>query len=131
MDLYWVLQGCFNHNDFNFDNVSKIDFYSLLKMKVIWNKDYDVIVFVYDVPNKISSRDSKYFLDVIMWPKFRNSSTEMWTLHLIKCGSNDSSCSVTPLNLPARGKVSKIFGIFKDIFLQKMVFRNVLITSFA
>ena len=40
-------------------------------------KGYDVIISVYDVINKNSSRDSNYILGVIMWPKFGNSSTSI------------------------------------------------------
>ena len=46
----------------------------LLKIKVFWNKGYDVIISVHDVTNKILSRDSNYIIDVVMWPKFGNSS---------------------------------------------------------
>ena len=50
----------------------------LLKINVFWNKDYDVITgcscHVHDVPNKILSRNSDYTVDVVMWPKFGNSS---------------------------------------------------------
>ena len=47
---------------------------ALLKVTVSWNKDYDVIILVDDVTYKISSCDSNYILDVLMWPKFGNSS---------------------------------------------------------
>ena len=30
----------------------------VLKIKVFWNKDYDIIIFVHDVTNKFLSRDS-------------------------------------------------------------------------
>ena len=46
----------------------------LLKIKVFWNKGYDVIISVHDVTNKILSRDSNYIIDVVMWPKFGNCS---------------------------------------------------------
>ena len=46
----------------------------LLKITVFWNKGYDVIISVDDVTNKILSRDSNYIIDVVMWPKFGNSS---------------------------------------------------------
>ena len=49
----------------------------LLKIKVFWNKGYDVIISVYDIINKDSSRDSNYIVDAVMWPKFGNSSTSM------------------------------------------------------
>ena len=47
----------------------------LLKIKLFWNKNSDVIVSVYDVTNKIVPCDSYYIVDVIMRPKFGNSST--------------------------------------------------------
>ena len=46
----------------------------LLKTTVFWNKDYDAIIPVHDVINKVLSRDSNYIVDVVMWPKFGNSS---------------------------------------------------------
>ena len=49
----------------------------LLKKTVFWNKDYDVLIPVDDVTNKILSRDSNYIVDVFMWPKFGNSSISM------------------------------------------------------
>ena len=50
---------------------------ALLKIKVFWNKGYYVIYSVYDVTNKILSHDSNYIVDVVMWPKFGNSSISM------------------------------------------------------
>ena len=47
---------------------------SLLKIKVFWSKVYYVIYYVYDVINKVLSRDSNYIVDMVMWPKFGNSS---------------------------------------------------------
>ena len=49
----------------------------LLKIRVFWNKGYDVIIFVYDVTNKILSRDSNYIIDVAMWQTFGNFSISM------------------------------------------------------
>ena len=49
----------------------------LLKITVFWNKGYDVIISVHDVTNKILSRDSNYIVDVVMWPKFGNTSISM------------------------------------------------------
>ena len=46
----------------------------LLKIKVFWNKGYDVIISVHDVTNKILSRDSDYNVVDVMWEKFGNSS---------------------------------------------------------
>ena len=37
---------------------AKMSTLGLLKIKVFWNKDYDVIIFVYDITNKILSDDS-------------------------------------------------------------------------
>ena len=47
---------------------------ALLKIKVFWSKVYYVIYYVYDVINKVLSRDSNYIVDMVMWPKFGNSS---------------------------------------------------------
>ena len=41
------------------------------------NKSYDVINSVHNVTNKMLSRDSNYIVDVVMWPKFGNSSISM------------------------------------------------------
>ena len=49
----------------------------LLKIKVFWNIGYDVILFVQDFTNKILLRDSNYTVEVVMWPKFGNSSISM------------------------------------------------------
>ena len=47
---------------------------TLLKIKLFWNKDYYVIYSVYEINNKILLHDSNYIMDVVMWPKFGNSS---------------------------------------------------------
>ena len=49
----------------------------LLTMKLFWNNDYDVIISVYDVTNKILWHYSNYIVDLTMWPKFGNSSISM------------------------------------------------------
>ena len=49
----------------------------LLKIKVIWDKGYGVIISVPHAPNKILSRDSNYIVDAVMWRKFGNSSISM------------------------------------------------------
>ena len=46
----------------------------LLKLKLFWNKGYDIIVSVYDVTKNFLSFDSNYFVDVVMRPKFGSSS---------------------------------------------------------
>ena len=53
---------------------AKLATLGLLKIKIFWNKGYDVITSVYDVNNKILSRDTNQIVDVVMWPKFDNSS---------------------------------------------------------
>ena len=56
---------------------AKIASPGLLKITVLWNKGYDVIIFVDDVTNKILWHDSNYIVDVFMWPKFGNCSISM------------------------------------------------------
>ena len=50
---------------------------SVLKIKIFWNEDYDVIISVHDVANKILLRNSIYIVDVAMWPVFSNSNISM------------------------------------------------------
>ena len=50
---------------------------SLFKIKLFWNKGYDVIIYVLDVTNQILSRDSNCIVDVVVRPKFGNSSIYM------------------------------------------------------
>ena len=45
-----------------------------LKIRIFWKNDYDVIISVHDVTNKILSRDSDYNVINVMWEKFGNSS---------------------------------------------------------
>ena len=52
---------------------AKIATPGLFKIKPFWKNGYGVIIFVYDVSNKILSRDSNYNINVVMWPKFDNS----------------------------------------------------------
>ena len=49
----------------------------ILEITVFWNKDYDVILPVDYVTNKILSRESYYIVGVFIWPKFGNSSVSM------------------------------------------------------
>ena len=35
------------------------------------------MIYIYDVTSKILSRDANYIVEVIMWPKFGNSSISM------------------------------------------------------
>ena len=48
-----------------------------LKIKVFWNKDYDVITSVHYVTNNILIPYSNYIVDVVMWSNFGNSSVFM------------------------------------------------------
>ena len=49
----------------------------LFKIKILWNIGYDVIISVHDITNKILARDSNFIVDVVIWPKFGNSSNSM------------------------------------------------------
>ena len=49
----------------------------LLKIKLFWNKGYDVKISAHDVTSKILSCDSVFIVDVTMWPKFNHSSVCM------------------------------------------------------
>ena len=55
----------------------------LLKIMVFWKKGYDVIISVHDVTNKVLWCDSNYAVDVVMWPKFGNSSISMTEVIII------------------------------------------------
>ena len=59
---------------------AKLATLDLFKLKVTWNKGYDVIVFVHDVNNNILSLYSNYIVDVVIWPKFGNLSIFMTEL---------------------------------------------------
>ena len=52
---------------------TKLATLGLLRIKVFWNKGYDIIIFAHGVTNKILSRDSNYIVDMVMLPKFGNS----------------------------------------------------------
>ena len=56
---------------------AKMTTLGLLKIKFIWNKDYEAIISLYDVINKNLSCDSNFIVGVVIWPKFGNSSTSM------------------------------------------------------
>ena len=83
-DIDWILVHNFQSLKIVLINVVTILMMSvkmatpgLHKIKVFWKKGYDVIIFVNDVTNKTLSRDSNYIVDVVMWPKFGNSSISM------------------------------------------------------
>ena len=56
---------------------SKIAILSLLKIKLFENNGFHVIVFVHNFTNKYLSLDSNYIVDLVMRPKFGNSSIPM------------------------------------------------------
>ena len=77
-NVFWVFKIFFNKYDYNFDDVSKNGYSKpFFKIKIFWNKGYDVIISVHDVTSKILSRDSDYTVNVVMWPKFGNFSISM------------------------------------------------------
>ena len=45
-----------------------------LKIIFFWKKGFDVIISVHDATNKILSLDWNYNVNLVMWPKFGNSS---------------------------------------------------------
>ena len=49
----------------------------LLKRKSFWTEGYDTIISAYDVTTKILSCESNYGVNMVMWPKFGNSSISM------------------------------------------------------
>ena len=55
----------------------------LLKIKLFWNKDNDVTIFVHDVTFKILLGDLNYIVDVFMWPTFGNSNISMKEVTII------------------------------------------------
>ena len=56
----------------------------LLKKTVFWNKDYDIIVSVDDVTNKILWRDSNYIVHVFMFGSSSISRREVITTSILK-----------------------------------------------
>ena len=56
---------------------AKLATLGLLKIKVTWNKGYDIIIFVHDVTNKILWRYANYIVGVVKWLKFGNCSIFM------------------------------------------------------
>ena len=65
------IKDYFNKHGYNFDGVSK-NGYSWFSR--FWNKDYDVVISIHDITNKILLGDSNYTVDLVMWAKFGNSS---------------------------------------------------------
>ena len=64
--------------DNSFNDVSKNGYSrSSWNNGILKKKGYDVINYAHDVTNKILSRDLNYIVDLVMWPKFGNSSISM------------------------------------------------------
>ena len=59
---------------------AKIATLDLVKIKVFWNKDYDITISVFDNNNEILSPDSNYIVDVVMLSKLGNSIIPIITL---------------------------------------------------
>ena len=62
---------------------AKMSTLGLLKEKIFWNKGYDDIIYVQGVINKILSCDLYNIVDVVMRPKFGNSSIYMTEITII------------------------------------------------
>ena len=54
---------------------AKLATLGLVKVKLFWNKSYDVIIFVHDVTNKSLPHELNEIVDVVGWPMFGNSSS--------------------------------------------------------
>ena len=56
---------------------AKMGTLGFLKIKVFWNKSYDVMIYVHDATSQILLRHSNCIVDVVTWPKFGNCSIYM------------------------------------------------------
>ena len=56
---------------------AKLTTLSLLKVKIFWDKGYAILISIHDVTNNLLLHDSNYIADVVMWPKFDNSTLSM------------------------------------------------------
>ena len=50
----------------NFMISAKLATLGLLKIKIFWNKGYDVMISLHDVINNILSRESNYIVDFVI-----------------------------------------------------------------
>ena len=71
----------------------------LFKIKVFWYQDHGVIISVHDLTKKILSHDTSYIADVIMWPKFGNSSIFIIEVIILLQGSDQNIGSLWGLDL--------------------------------
>ena len=60
-----MLKGSFNKYGCNFDDASKVGYSGI---------SVHIIILTHDVNRKFLSRDTKYIVYVVMWPKFGKSS---------------------------------------------------------
>ena len=72
--FFWGFKGFFNKHGCKFDDVNEIATLALLKIKISWNKDHDVIILLHGITNKILMRESHHIVDLVMRRKFGNSS---------------------------------------------------------
>ena len=56
---------------------AKLATLDLLKIKVFWDKVYDITISIHYVTNKFLLRDSNCTIDVVKWPKFDNYKISM------------------------------------------------------
>ena len=76
-NLFWVFKVVLINMVSILIMSAKMATLGLLNIRLFWNKDYDVIIYVHDVINQILSRDSNYIVEVVLWPKFCNCSIYM------------------------------------------------------
>ena len=63
--------------------LAKLSNPGLIKINVFQNMGYDAISPDYEVTNKVLSCKPNDFVDVVLWPKFRNSSISMTEIIII------------------------------------------------
>ena len=56
---------------------AKLATLGLLKIKVFWNKGYEIIISVHEITKNKLSHDSNHIVDVDMWPKSGNLCISM------------------------------------------------------
>ena len=73
-NFFWVFKDCLINMVAILMMSAKMASLGLVKIKVLWTKVYDVIIYFHEISNKILSHDPNYIVDMVMWPKFGNSS---------------------------------------------------------
>ena len=56
---------------------AKLATLDILKIRVYWNKGYNVKIPALDITSKILLGNTNYIVNVAMWPKIGNSSVSM------------------------------------------------------